>query len=283
MTLLILGCGYTGRRVAREMLSRSARVIATTTDASKLRVLHAAGADVRRVDVFEPDTLRALREELPKGTSVLLSVPTLRSSNGLFDPTSQLLEALGDRPSWVIYLSTTGVYGKSREVDDTTAVAPVTDRQRLRVQAEEQVAAVPWSSLVLRPAAIYGPGRGVHAAMREGRFKLVGDGGNWVSRIHVDDLAQHIVAALGSQLTGAFPVADEDPCTSREIAAFSAKLLELPMPASTTESGVDETRRSDRRVDGRAVRRALGVTLRYPSYKSGIPASLAAEKKTAEV
>ena len=283
MTVLIVGCGYTGRRVARETLSRDARVIVTTTDASKLRVLHAAGADVRRVDVFEPDTLRALREELPKGTSVLLSVPTLRSSNGLFDPTSQLLEALGDRPSRVIYLSTTGVYGKSCEVDDTTAVAPVTDRQRLRVKAEEEVSAGPWSSLVLRPAAIYGPGRGVHAAMREGRFKLVGDGGNWVSRIHVDDLAQHIVAALGSQLTGAFPVADEDPCTSREIAAFSAKLLELPMPASTTESGVDETRRSDRRVDGRAVRRALGVTLRYPSYKSGIPASLAAEKKTAEV
>ncbi len=283
MTVLIVGCGYTGRRVAREMLSRDARVIVTTTDDSKLRVLHAAGADVRRVDVFEPETLAALREELPGGTSVLLSVPTLRVSNGLFDPTPQLLEALGDLPSRVVYLSTTGVYGKSREVDETTVVAPVTERQRLRVKAEEQVAAGPWSSLLLRPAAIYGPGRGVHVAMREGRFKLVGDGGNWVSRIHVDDLAQHVVAALGSELTGAFPVADKDPCTSGEIAAFCAKLFELPMPASTTESGVDETRRSDRRVDGEAVRRALGVRLQYPSYKSGIPASLAAEKKTAEV
>ena len=283
MTVLIVGCGYTGRRVAREMLSRDARVIVTTTDDSKLRVLHAAGADVRRVDVFEPETLAALREELPGGTSVLLSVPTLRVSNGLFDPTPQLLEALGDLPSRVVYLSTTGVYGKSREVDETTVVAPVTERQRLRVKAEEQVAAGPWSSLLLRPAAIYGPGRGVHVAMREGRFKFVGDGGNWVSRIHVDDLAQHVVAALGSELTGAFPVADKDPCTSGEIAAFCAKLFELPMPASTTESGVDETRRSDRRVDGEAVRRALGVRLQYPSYKSGIPASLAAEKKTAEV
>ena len=214
MTVLIVGCGYTGRRVAREMLSRDARVIVTTTDDSKLRVLHAAGADVRRVDVFEPETLAALREELPGGTSVLLSVPTLRVSNGLFDPTPQLLEALGDLPSRVVYLSTTGVYGKSREVDETTVVAPVTERQRLRVKAEEQVAAGPWSSLLLRPAAIYGPGRGVHVAMREGRFKLVGDGGNWVSRIHVDDLAQHVVAALGSELTGAFPVADKDPCTS---------------------------------------------------------------------
>ena len=280
MTVLILGCGYTGRRVALEMLSRNARVIATTTDPLKSRGLQAAGAQLVKVDFFEPETLAALREELPRGTSVLLSVPTLRGSNGLFDPTPRLLEALGNRPSRVVYLSTTGVYGKSREVDETTVVAPVTERQRLRVKAEAAVAGGRWLALILRPAAIYGPGRGVHIAMREGRFKLVGDGGNWVSRIHVDDLAQHVVAALGSELTGAFPVADEDPCSSGEIAAFCAKLLELPMPASTTKSDVDETRRSDRRVDGGAVRRALGVRLRYPSYKSGIPASLAAEKKT---
>ena len=281
MAVLILGCGYTGRRVALEMLSRNARVIATATDDSKLRELRTAGADVRRVDVFEPKTLEELRGGVPQGTSVLLSVPLLRDEGKLFDPTPQLLKALGDRPARVIYLSTTGVYGKSREVDETTAVAPVTERQRLRVKAEKQAAAGPWSSLVLRPAAIYGPGRGVHVAMREGRFKLVGDGGNWVSRIHVDDLARHVVAALGSDLTGAFPVADEDPCTSREMAEFCSQLLDLPMPASTTESDVDETRRSDRRVDGGAVRQALGVKLQYPSYKTGIPASLAAEKNAA--
>ena len=276
MTVLILGCGYTGRRVALEMLSRNARVIATTTNDSKLRELRTAGANVRRVDVFEPETLAALHGEVPRGTSVLLSVPLLREEGRLFDPTPRLLEALGDRPSRVIYLSTTGVYGKSREVDETTAAAPVTERQRLRVNAEEQAAGGPWSSLVLRPAAIYGPGRGAHVALGEGRFKLVGDGGNWVSRIHADDLARHVVAAFGSQLTGAFPVADEDPCTSREMAEFCSELLGLPMPASTTESDVDETRRSDRRVDGGAVRRALGIGLRYPSYKTGIPASLAA-------
>ncbi len=277
MTVLILGCGYTGRRVALEMLSRDARVIATATDDSKLQELRAAGADARRVDVFEPKTLEELGGEVPQGTSVLLSVPLLREEGKLFDPTPQLLEALGDRPARVIYLSTTGVYGKTREVDETTAAAPVTERQRLRVKAEKQVAAGPWSSLILRPAAIYGPGRGVHVALREGRFRLVGDGGNWVSRIHVDDLARHVVAAFGSPLTGAFPVADECPCRSHEIAEFCSKLLDLPMPPSATESDVDETRRSDRRVDGGAVRQALGVRLRHPSYRSGIPASLAAQ------
>ena len=60
--------------------------------------------------------------------------------------------------------------------------------------------------LVLRPAAIYGPGRGLHTAMREGRFKLVGDGGNWVSRIHVDDLLGISSPRWDPSLQGLFPL-----------------------------------------------------------------------------
>ena len=44
-----------------------------------------------------------------------------------------------------------------------------------------------------------------------------------------------------------------------------------------TPAEVSETRRSNRKVDGRAIRRLLGIELRYPSYRTGIPASLAAE------
>lgn len=280
ITVVIIGCGYTGRRVAREMLGRNARVIATTRHVSNLEVLRSDGVAVRRLDVCEPDTLSALSEEIPKGASILLSVPILRCSRGLFDPTPRLLKALKCRPSRLVYLSTTGVYGKSYEVDDRTLVAPVTDRQKLRVNAEKAVSTGPWSSLILRPAAIYGPKRGVHAAMRKGRFKLVGGGENLVSRIHVDDLARLVVAALESQLTGAFPVADEGPCTSHEIATFCAKLLDLPPPISAPSSDSDETRLSNRKVDGSTIRQALGITLQYPTYKSGIPASLAIRNAT---
>ena len=35
---------------------------------------------------------------------------------------------------------------------------------------------------------------------------------------------------------------------------------------------------SNRRVDGSAIRRLLGVTLKYPSYKVGILASLVKER-----
>ena len=59
----------------------------------------------------------------------------------------------------------------------------------MRVDEENDVLAGPWSSLILRPAAIYGPDRGVHVSLAQGRHRMLGDGSNYISRIHVDDLA----------------------------------------------------------------------------------------------
>jgi nucleoside-diphosphate-sugar epimerase len=204
-----------------------------------------------------------------RGAIVLHSVPP--------EAGTRILEDLADKPARVVYLSSTGVYGAVRDVDETTPPAPRTERDRLRLAAERAASAGPWSSLILRPAAIYGPGRGVHAAMAAGTFRLIEGGENFVSRIHVDDLAAIAEQALLSDLTGAFPVADEEPCRSREIAKFCARLMGLPMPPSEPLQGAAHARYADRRVNGMAIRRALGVDLRFPSYRVGIPACLAEE------
>jgi nucleoside-diphosphate-sugar epimerase len=103
---------------------------------------------------------------------------------------------------------------------------------------------------------------------------LVGEGANFTSRIHVEDLAALTEAALFSGLTGAYPVADLEPCPSREVAAFSARLFGLPLPSPIPGEQAHHTRRVDRKVDGRAIFGLLGVPLSYPSYRQGIPASL---------
>jgi nucleoside-diphosphate-sugar epimerase len=231
--VLILGCGYTGARVARRFVARGASVTATNS--------------------------KTERFEVNRGALVLHSVPP-QGSRGL-------LEKLGDTPARVLYLSTTGVYGAAQFVDESTAVAPRTEQHWLRLEEERRVAAGPWSSLILRPAAIYGPGRGVHELVKRGACRV---DEHFVSRIHVDDLVAHVEAGLLSGVTGAYPVADEEPCTSREIAGFCAKLLDLPLP-SHEESKAHST---SRRVDGSAIRRALGITLLYPSYRVGIPSSI---------
>lgn len=113
--------------------------------------------------------------------------------------------------------------------------------------------------------------------MRAGRFQLSADADRYVSRIHVDDLAVVVATAMERGLVGTFPVADAAPAFSREVASFCSELLGLDMPAPVPMRDLGETRRADRRVDGAAVLRLLQLRLRYPTYREGIPASLAAE------
>ncbi len=253
MDILILGCGYTGRRVAQHFLAKGARVTVTTRDPQRLADL---GAEVIRTG--------ELPAHLHPGTLVLHSIPP--------DGPASLLDSLHEVAARVVYLSSTAVYGHATLVDEHTPVDAGTERARARLQAERAVAEGPWSWLILRPAAIYGPGRGVQESIQHGTHSR---SQRLVSRIHVDDLALHIEAALLSHLSGAYPVADEEPCTSLEIAEFCARLLNLPITGAPRGDAARAPRPgSNRRVDGSAIRRALGISLQYPSYRVGVPASL---------
>ncbi len=259
MRALILGAGFTGARVARRLEAAGHKVVCTNSQNLPL-----------------PDV--SFLATLPGDDWVVLhSIPVIRQPEGLWEPTPLLVPALRGKALRVVYISTTGVYGDAREVNESTPVSGRTPRETLRIQAEKSVAEGPWSSCILRPAAIYGPGRGAHVSIREGKWKIGGDGSNFVSRIHVDDLATHALAALSSNLDGAWPVADEEPCTTLEISRFCCDLLGLPIPESVAPGSLDETRRADRRVDGSAIRSRLGISLKYPSYRTGIPASFREE------
>jgi nucleoside-diphosphate-sugar epimerase len=259
---VILGCGYTGRRVAMRLRARGLPVLATSRTPAGLRDLTEAGVTVVRMVWEENDTVEALKEQLWPERRTLYSIPS-----GM----ARLQPLLQGR---LVYLSTTGVYGKQHVVNELTPAKPETPRELRRWQEEQLASRASNSVLVLRAAAIYGPERGVHASMGAGSYRLIGSGENYVSRIHVDDLAAGAEAGLLGDLTGAWPVADEEPCRAREIAEYCARLLNVPMPPSGEASNEDDTRLADRRVDGAAVRAALGVKLRYPSYRDGIAAAL---------
>lgn len=277
MNFLILGCGFTGRHVAARLTAEGYSVWATSRQPERLAL---PGVHSLRLDLDDPDTLASTGAAIPDGIRVLHSVPLVPDGTGGWeDPTKRLLDALGPRPARVVYLSTTGVYGTQIHVDERSLPAPRTLREQLRVDAEGTVQAGPWTSMVLRPAAIYGPGRGVHESMRRGTFRLPGDGTRSTSRVHVEDLAALASAALLCEQTGAWPVADEEPCTSLEICRFVSDLTGLPMPEPAPPGSVRGKIRSNRRVDGRAVFRLLGVRLRYNSYRTGIPACLDAESE----
>ncbi len=257
---VILGAGFTAGRVARLLVAAGADVVVTNRRRTEI-----AGARSLALDLASGAGLGDLAPFLSHDTAILHSVPTLCG-------TPDLVAFLRPfRPRRIVYLSTTGVYGAAERVDEHTEPSPDTDQHRDRIETERVLGEGPWSTLVLRPAGIYGPGRGVHWSARQGRFRPPA-GERMVSRIHVDDLAEHAVRAMMADAVGAFPVADEAPSPSLEVARWTCAHLGIPLVA-----GEPAEPRRGRAVDGSAVRALLGVTLRYPTYREGVPACLEAE------
>jgi len=262
--VIILGPGFTGKRLARRL---QCAAFAPVRGIDRHRDLESVGLQISEWNLITPEAMG-----LPKHAKIAWTIPPLPEPDR--KALRQSVEQL--EPARIVYVWSTGVYGNATHVDEQTAVAPSDDRGRARLEEEQWIAAGPWSSLILRAAAIYGPGRGVHAALKEGRVPR-GSGGGLVSRVHVHDLAALIHAGLDSTLEGAWPVADEEPCSSDEIIRWCADYLHLNHPGQTKTAGGAITGRS---VNGKQICELLGVDLKYPSWRTGVPASLQEESTT---
>lgn len=274
--LLVFGLGYSGAAVARAAVAAGMRVRATSRDPAAVRA-----PDGVEVVGFAEASLEGV-------THVLATAPP-----GEGDP---VLAAHGEALAgcgsvgWVGYLSTTGVYGDRRggRVDETSPVAPGSERSRRRVAAEQGWSALAGRAAVdlFRVAGIYGPGRSALDEVRAGRGRRVIRPGHAFSRIHRDDIAGAVLAAmLGSPPPGrrVLHLADDLPAEPAEVVAEAAWLLGAPLPPSVlfAEAALSPMAASfwaERRLVVSALtQRALGYRWRYPDYRAGLRAILAEE------
>ncbi|MEZ5851441.1 MAG: SDR family oxidoreductase [Hyphomicrobiaceae bacterium] len=280
--LLCLGLGYSARMVATRLAREGWRIAGTAREAGGLDRIADAGWRALPFDAAAPSP--ALAAALRAATHVLVSIPP----DAAGDPVlrchgDDLRQAAG--LCWIGYLSTVGVYGDHAGgwVDEATPPAPVSQRSRWRVAAEAEwlaagaACAVPVQ--VFRLAGIYGPGRSAIDSLRAGTARRIVKPGQVFNRIHVEDIATTVLAGMAHpEATGLFNVTDDEPAPPQDVVAFAASLLGVPpppeMPFETAElspmarSFYGETKRV---ANGR-IKRALGVTLRYPSYREGLAA-----------
>ena len=121
MEILILGCGFTGIRVAQRFLSKGAQVTVTTRNPARLASLPARVITLNEVPAY-----------LQKGMLVLHSIPP--------EGSAEISDLLRDAPARVVYLSTTAVYGSAHLVDETTPVDEKDERARPRLIEEARTA-----------------------------------------------------------------------------------------------------------------------------------------------
>lgn len=256
--VLVLGAGYTGRAVLGLAKASGAEVVAVVRRPDAEPALRARGFEVVVAPVFGPD----LASFVDAHTHVVVTFPP----DGETD--ARVAAALPPARA-ITYLSASSVYGDTRGVvDDTTPVTSRPSPAAARRLAAEEV----WrarGATVFRCPAIYGAERGLHVRVLSGRHRIPGDGSGHISRIHVDDLAALVLASPRAP-GETFVVGDAEPAPQREVVAFVCEAHGVPMPPFVAPEDVHETLRGDRSIDGSRALAVLGVTLRHPSYRTGM-------------
>jgi len=281
---LLVGCGYTGTRVAERLVAAGAEVVVARRRADDAAVV-AAGlgprASARAIDLDAPATLAGA---IAAGAVIVHLAPPGSPPGAGEEALVRAAVAAGAHR--LVYVSSTGVYaaGGGAWVDESWPLAPITSTGADRLAAElalTAAAAGVLDAVVLRACGIYGPGRGVAARIRAGSFRIVGERDTAVSRIHVDDLAAAVILAGTAQRVPSpvYNVADRDPAPSRVVGEAIAAALGVPLPptvaAASVSAEVSGMLTADRKIDARRLERELGWQPAFPSWRDGLADELA--------
>ncbi len=296
-TLVCFGLGYSAEHFVRMFGEGFARIVGTVRNAERATALNADPPGRLQVVVFDGNTPTSeIEQTIGEADMALVSIP----QTGTGDP---VLAAFGEtlgrasRLRSIVYLSTIGVYGDrgGAWVDEDALAQPNTARAGHRLLAEQR-----WQELgarsgaavaILRLAGIYGPGRNALLQIERGDARRIVKPGQIFNRIHVSDIAQAIDAAFARKAAGIFNVADDEPGPPEDPIVFAAELLGRdPLPPIAFADAAPSMSpmalsfwQECRRVRSDKLKRELGVTLLYPTYREGLRALFATRSFSASL
>lgn len=282
MTVLLnIGQGYVADALSARLLAAGWTVRGTARD------LAAPGTRTDGVRLF-PWPMDAVAA-LDGATHVLLSAPPGAGGDPVLAAAGQAIADRAGGIAWIGYLSTTGVWGDhgGAWVDEATPPDPGSERGRRRLAAERGWAALAdragLSVHIFRLPGIYGPGRSAFDRLRAGRARRIVKPGHVTNRMHVDDIAATLAASIGRPRPGAvYALADDEPAPPQDVIACAAELLGIAPPPEEAFDAAGLTGMAasfyaeSKRVRNARIKADLGVALRYPDYRAGLRAILAA-------
>lgn len=281
--MLIIGCGYMGLRViARQTHPSRITGLVRSNDSASTLLAHGA-------QPLQADLDLATLPPLPSTDAAVLYLAPPPAQGTTDSRMKHFLAATArdGEPRRIVYISTTGVYGDcdGQWVDETWPARPQVDRALRRWDAEQQLR--DWRArsggelVILRVAGIYGPGKLPLARLHKGLPMIPEADAPWTNRIHADDLATVLLAALAHGRDGeVYNVSDGHPGNMVDYFNQVADLAELPRPPviSLTEAqrqlsaGLLSYLAESRRLSNQKMLKELSITLRYPSLAQGLPA-----------
>jgi nucleoside-diphosphate-sugar epimerase len=287
-SILIIGCGYIGRRLAQRYLDQGERVQAVVRRPESAAVLEAEGIEALAMDLSREAPQEAL-DRLPVPGARVFHLAPPPEAGTLDVHTRHLIASFAQagHPSRIVYISTTGVYGDCGGdwVAEDRPVNPQVDRARRRWDAEQTLERWRRDSggalVTLRVAGIYGPGRLPLERLRAGLPLVRPEDAPWSNRIHADDLVAACIAAMEHGTDGTvYNACDGHPSTMTDYFFQVADAAGLPRPPvirldeaeDRLSAGMLSYMRESRRLSNRRLVEDLGVQLRYPTLAQGLAA-----------
>lgn len=292
-SLLIVGFGDVAKRAMPQLAARYS-VLALTRTADAADYAARLGATPAIGDLDRAETLVSLAGI----ADCVLHLAPPDASGDRDSRTRNLIGALtarsmvahenraGRRVQRLVYVSTSGVYGDcgGERVDEARPVNPQSDRARRRVDAERTL--LEWGVrervgiTILRVPGIYAADRLPIERLERGTPALRKEDDVYTNHIHADDLATACVAALERGGDGRiYNVSDDSEMRMGDYFDLVADRAGLPRPPRiaraeapgrippVTLSFMSESRR----LDNRRMKAELGVVLRYPTVREGVP------------
>ena len=282
-SVLIVGCGYIGRRVAARLQARGTAVTGLVRSAAAARSLHEQAIRVLQVDLDTPGT-RAFPADGFADIFYFAPPPPQGETDARMAAFLQALDT-GVLPRRIVYISTSAVYGdcQGRWITEAEPVNPATARGQRRLDAENrlctwaQARGVEW--IILRVPGIYGPGKLPLARLRAGTPVLREADAPYTNRIHGDDLAAICVAAMDSpQANTVYNVSDGHPSNMTDYFFRVADAAGLARPPAVARAeaervftpGMLSFLQDSRRMDNEKLLTELGIRLQYPDLDAGL-------------
>ena len=206
MRVLIVGPGYVGLALGRQLVRRGHEVFGLRRSGDASGELHAAGIHPLVGDITRPETLAALPARFDWVVNCVSS-----THGGAQEYRRVYLQGARNLVAWLaptppakfVYTSSSSVYGQNDGslVDETAPTEPPNETSRVLVETErvflDAARERNFPAVVLRVAGIYGPGRGWwFKQFLAGEARIEGEGLRTLNMIHRDDVAGCIIAAL---------------------------------------------------------------------------------------
>lgn len=264
--LVLLGVGQVALHVA--YLADRYDLIGTTRNKNKVLSLQTNA--ITSILIDNELTLQQQSElaKLLDNACVLVSFPPDEYSDKLFS-------SLCSQSKRIIYISSTSVYGNYHGiVDETTKADRQNTRAKPRLEAEKL-----WldrGAIVLRAPGLYGPKSGLHLRLNNGSYRLPAKNDNYISRIHLQDLARIILALFSKPLptNSIYLVGDLEPASQLEVVQWLCNNMRRPLPEQAEPDKIPTSLTANRRVNAKKILDELNIELQFPTYKEGYIACL---------